>query len=198
MSTIDREVLGQIHVRIVAGDVTASSDLFLSVHSPLTATVRKRLGGRISWEDAGDIATDAIVEYVNDPSKFDPSRSGLFGYLLLIARGDALNLVRDQGKEAENVSRVVELSSWAGNTTVEGPEVKLDADRILRDHHGDLVRDEGDEAILRLYLDGEKATSAYAEVLGLKGLSDEEKKVAVKTRKDRIEQRLKRLRGVLK
>ncbi len=76
--------------------------------------------------------------------------------------------------------------------------MRLDADRILREHRDRLVREDGDETVLRLYLEGVKETVAYAEALGLVGLSPAEQKKAVKTRKDRIEQRLKRLREVLK
>jgi DNA-directed RNA polymerase specialized sigma24 family protein len=195
---IDRETLDQIHARIVAGDVTASSDLFRIVHGALTAALRKRVGTLMSWDDAADVATDAIVEYTKSPQKFDPSRSGLFGYLLLIARGDALNLVRDAGNARKNLARVVELATADGNTFEEAPDVRLDADRILRDHHTELIRDDGDEAVLRLYLQGEKETAAYAEALGLSGLSASEQQKVVKGWKDRIEQRLKRLREVLK
>jgi RNA polymerase sigma-70 factor, ECF subfamily len=195
---IDRESLDRIHAQIVGGDVTASSDLFRTVHRALTAKLRQRLGTRISWDDAGDAATDAIMEYLQSPEKFDPLRGGLFGYLLLIARGDALNLARDQGNAKKNVARVVELSRGDGNTLEEAPDVKLDADRILRDHHADLIRDDGDEIVLRLYLQGEKATSAYVEALALSGLSSAEQQKVVKGWKDRIELRLKRLRGVLK
>lgn len=195
---IDRDTLDRLHARIVAGDVTAPADLFNAVHRALTTTIRKRLGTLISWEEAGDRATDAIVEYTKHPEKFDRSRGGLFGYLLLIARGDALNLARNEGKERKNVARLVELSASDGNTVEEAPDVRLDADRILRDHHAEVIRDDGDEAVLRLYLCGEKETPAYAKALGLAALTAAEQQKAVKVRKDRIEQRLKRLREVLK
>jgi hypothetical protein len=195
---IAREALDQIHARIMAGDVTASSDLFRVVHGALAATLRKRLGTLISWDDAGDAATDAIVEYTKSPEKFDPSRSGLFGYLLLVARGDALNQARADGTVRRNLARVVELSAADGNVLEEAPDVRIDANLILRDHRTEIIRDDGDEAVLRLYLQGEKDTAAYAEALGLSGVSAPEQQKLVKVRKDRIEQRLKRLREVLK
>jgi RNA polymerase sigma-70 factor (ECF subfamily) len=199
MTTTDRDVLHQIHLRVVAGDVTASSDLFVAVQRPLAATVRNRLGGQIPLEDAGDMATDAILEYLRQPDRFDPNRSGLFGYLLMIARGDALNHLRDMGKAAANFARLVELWLPDGNTTDEDSELRrLDAERILRDHRAALVRDAGDDEVLRLYLEGERATTEYAAALGVQHLPEAEQQDLVKTRKDRIEQRLKRLRGVVK
>lgn len=195
---IDREVLNGLHQRLLVGEVTASSELFLLVHKGLTATLRKNLGSRISWEGAADAATDAIVEYIKSPAKYDSSRSGLFGYLLLIARGDALNAARDQQTERKNHLRTVELLDGVGNTSQELDEIALDADRILRKHYSDLIHDEGDEAVLRLYLQGERETAEYANALGISGLSETEAQKVVKTRKDRIEQRLKRLKGVVR
>lgn len=195
---IDRDELHALHERMLVGDVTASSDLFKAVHGALTATLRKRGTPQLSWQAAGDRATDAIVEYTKSPEKFDSSRSGLFGYLLLIARRDALNLFRDEGNERKNVARVVELSAADGNTVEEAPDVRLDAARILRDHHAEVVRDDGDEAVLRLYLQGEKDTAAYARELGLSALPAAEQRKIVKVRKDRVEQRLRRLREVLR
>lgn len=195
---VDRDALERIHARMLAGDVTASSDLFVAVHVALAAAIRKSVGRVISWDDAGDKATDAIVEYLRNPGKFDGSRGGLFGYLLLIARGDALNLMRDAGRKKKNLARLVELSATDGKSMQETLDVTLDADRILREHRAEVIRDQGDEAVLRLYLQGEKETRAYAEALGIAALTAVEQMKAVKLRKDRIEQRLRRLREVLK
>jgi RNA polymerase sigma factor (sigma-70 family) len=195
---IDSKILGDLHKRVLGGDVTASSELFRLVHKGLVATLRKKVGPGISWEDAADVATDAIVEYIKSPGKYDPARSGLFGYLLLIARGDALNAARDQQTQRKYHLRAVELSDGAGNTSGELGEMAIDADRILQKHHADLIQDEDDEAVLRLYLQGEKDTAAYADALGISRLSEAEARKVVKIRKDRIEQRLKRLKDVVK
>lgn len=194
---IDRARLDRIHERVVAGEPTASAELFVLVHHPIAATLRKRVGTLLSWEEACDLVTDAIVAYLKAPTKFDPARAGLFGYVLMIAKGDALNLLRDRGVNEKNRERFVELLSADGNTVEETPNVKLDAERIMAKHHRELIRDDGDEAVLRLYLDGEKETSAYATVLGLTGLPGSEQQREVKVRKDRIELRLKRLRDDL-
>jgi len=73
------EILDAIHTRLLRGDVTASSELFRVVHTALAATLRKRVGTLLSWDAAGDMATDAIVAYTNTREKLDPSRAGLFG-----------------------------------------------------------------------------------------------------------------------
>lgn len=195
---LDREQLRQLHKRIIEADYAAPTELFNLVHHGLTVTIWKRYFGRRDWQAAADVATDAVVEYLKSPTKFDDKRSSLFSYLTLIARGDALNLIRDRKQGAENQQRVVELSAADGNTRDERPDVKLDADRILRDHHSDLVKEEGDAEVLRLYLSGEKDTSDYAEALGILDLAPDDQEKIVKTRKDRIKLRLKRLKESLK
>lgn len=194
----DRDAIEGLHARIVTGEPTATADLFAAVHAKLTRTIRKNVGRAISWEEAADTATDAIVAYANDPGRFDPARGRLFGYLLVIARGDALNAARDTRTERKNVTRLVELSAADGKSMEEAPDVTLDAARIIRDHHAAIVRDDGDDAVLRLYLHGERDTAEYATALKIAHLPAAEQRRIVKTRKDRIEQRLKRLREGLK
>ncbi|HVV51098.1 MAG TPA: hypothetical protein VHO06_15625 [Polyangia bacterium] len=195
---IDPQRLQHLHEQILAGDVIASSELFGLVHRPLAATVKKRMGGQVGWDEAGDLATDAIVEYLKSPGRFDPGRAGLFGYLVLVAHRDALNLVRDRLTERKNLDRFVELRPSDGNDPSGRTRDKIDADRILRDHRADIVKDEGDEEVLKLFLSGESETVVYADCLGIAHLPESEQTDIVKQRRDRIEKRLRRLREDLK
>lgn len=194
---IDRERLLELHRRIRKGDPAAAGELFALVHRGLTATIWKRPFARRNWETAADLATDAIVEYLKAPEKFDDSKSSLFSYLVMIARGDALNYIRTSVRKQEGHDRVVELSAAEGNPISESADFKVDADRIMTTYRNELIKDAGDEEVLRLYLAGENETAAYAEALKLEHLSFPEQKKQVKTRRDRIEQRLKRLKETL-
>lgn len=195
---IERDRLLRLHERILAGDVTATSDLFLLVHQALTRTVRSRSHGRLDWDDAGDLATDAILAYAAAPARFDPAQAGLFGWLTLIAHRDAMNRLRSYRSEERKRQRVVELGVEGGKDFGQQANDRMDADRILRDHAGDVVQDDGDEQVLRLFLAGERETEAYATELGIAHLPRTEQQQVVKQRRDRIEQRLRRLKGVLK
>lgn len=194
---IDPSRLQRLHERILAGDAIASSELFVLLHRPIAATVKKRVG-QLGWDEAGDLATDAIVEYTRSPEHFDPARAGLFGYLVLIAHRDALNLVRNRRTERKNLDRLVELSASDGNDPTDGNDARLDADRIIQNHLADIVTEEGDEMVLRLFLGGERETAAYAECLGIAHMPESEQTRLIKQRRDRIEKRIRRLRGNLK
>lgn len=188
------EELDQIQLRLLGGDPTASSDLFRIVHRVLAATIfRQHRAMGIVWEDAIDLATDAIVEHVMNPARFDPNRSRLATYLTVIARGDALNLAASRANAKKNHSRFVELTVVDRNEYAESNLAKFDAERIMKDYRNEIIREDGDEVVLRLFLSGEDATEEYARALGLTKLPDNEQRQRVKQRRDRIEKRLQRL-----
>ena len=195
---IERERLVRLHQRVLRDDPVASAEVFTLLHKPIAATVRRRVGG-MSWEEAGDVATDAIVKYVKSPGKFDPSKgSGLLGYLVMAAYFDALNLIRDRKARQRKVERSVELSLERGKESLSEVRDAIDARRIMRDHGHKLVVDAGDEEVLLLHLEGERDTAVYAEKLGIAHLSESEQRKIVKQRRDKLDQRMKRLGEDLK
>jgi DNA-directed RNA polymerase specialized sigma24 family protein len=189
-----RARLQAIHERVLSGDPSASSDLFLALQRSLARVVYGRhRTGRLSWEDAGDLATDAIVAYLGAPGRFDFARASLFSYLVLIADRDALNLIRDRATKKKNLARFVELAATDGNVTDDPGDRRLDAERLLRNHWDKIVEDETDRRVLELMLNGEQETAAYAAALGVSHLAPADQRNLVKQRRDRIEKRLKRL-----
>lgn len=188
------EQLIRAHERLLANEPTASADLFRIAQRPLAATVyRQHRAMGITWEDAIDLATDAIVEHVRNPSRYDVKLSGLATYLAMIAKGDARNLAVSRANSKKKHIRFVELTVVDRNDHVEGSLARLDAERIMREHGHEIIRDDGDEAVLRLFLSGEDATEEYARALGLDNLDESEQGRCVKQRRDKIEKRLQRL-----
>ena len=136
-------------------------------------------------------ATDAVLDLLEHPDRFDPARRRLFGYLYMAARGDLLNL-RD--KEARHHRRrdhghPVELVPAARNDGQEDPPV-LEDTPALAVAIAELPAAE--QAVLRLMRDGERATPAYAAALALGDRPAAELAAEVKRVKDRIIARLKR------
>lgn len=183
-----------IHTRLLAGDPTASGDLFRAMHQRLARVVYRQHGGLgISWDDALDLSTDAIVEYVCNPARFDPDRAKLTTYLAMVAAGDARTLATSRANKRKNHSRFVELTLVDRNEEMEADFSRLDAERIMTDHRTEIIREEGDEAVLRLFISGEDSTDEYAKALGVSDLPENERRLFVKQRRDRIEKRLQRL-----
>ena len=190
----DREQLRLLHERLVRGDPAAPSEMFVVLQKPIARVVcgRYRDAG-LSWIDTADIATDAIVAYLSAPHRFKPERASLFTYLVVIANGDALNLIRDRGKGRKNYAHFVELSAADGNITDDEEHRRLDAEKLLRAHIDEITETDMDRRVLNLMLQGEQETAAYAVVLGIEGLPASEQRSLVKQHRDKIEKRLKRL-----
>jgi DNA-directed RNA polymerase specialized sigma24 family protein len=168
--------------------------VFKLLHRSLGALVYRQLRSLgLDREAAGDLATDAIVEYVTRPERFNPLRSSLFTYLGMIARRDGLNLLRGRAAAAKNFDKLVELAVAEGNNTGEQNHAPLEAARIMQRHGQDLVTSREEQEVLNLYLAGEKETATYAAALGAAHLGVEEQKVLVKQYRDRLEKRLTRL-----
>lgn len=195
-----RTELAEVHRRVLQEDPTASLTLFLLLHKPLIRVLQRQFGRGLELEQIMDLATDAIMAYLREPRRFDPQRSSLYSYLAMIARGDGLNRLQSKKSEQKKLrlysQEVVELDSPARNMQKEA-ETTWDATTLLEKYGKEIVEDEVDGAVLRLILLGEKDTAAYARAINVAHLPEDERKAAVKQRRDRIEKRLVRLKGRL-
>jgi RNA polymerase sigma-70 factor (ECF subfamily) len=147
-----------------------------------------------------DAATDAILNYAERPRQFDPAKSKLFSYLVMAARGDLRNaLAKQRRRERREVlhNRVEDLplarnlveeesesASGAGETT-SLEEVRRAVEMV--------ITDPTDRRLVELMLDGERRTEAFANVLGIAHLANEQQRQMVKQHKDRLKKRLERL-----
>jgi DNA-directed RNA polymerase specialized sigma24 family protein len=189
--------LNEIHVAICQGSPTASRDLFLTALSPLRGFLAPSFPG-LSEDDLNDLATDAMMTYLESYEECDLNKGSLWGFLCTIARKDALDLVRKRGNRErieENLENDVEFWSARANYVFDGDQA-IDARKIMRKFGRRLVTDEQEARFLRLMLLDEKNTEAYAIVLGVEAGSEEAER-AVKQVKDRMMIRMKRLRDEL-
>lgn len=183
----------QIHSRLLEDDVTAPAEFVETVCEELTEKLGKKHPNLRGSEELADAVTDALLGYIKEPRKFDPSKSQLMNYLLMSANGDLLNTLAKTRRRKEMLVANVELDAPGGKEVVEAMklEERLYTER-LKQEIDELFDDEKDKNIARLIIDGERATDAFVEILGLKGLSDDEKRRKVKRHKDRIKKRLER------
>jgi RNA polymerase sigma factor (sigma-70 family) len=190
----NRETLRVIHDRVIAGDPTGPSELFVVTHRPIARVIHGRFqSAGLSWDDAADLATDAIVSYLSAPDRFDPQRTSLLTYLVMIARGDAMNLIRDRGAQRKNYIRLVELNAPDGNIADASADRRLDAESLLRAHIDEIAETDMDRRVLELMLRDERETAVYAAALGIEHLSLPQQRRTVKRAKDKIEKGLRRL-----
>lgn len=187
----------QLHRRLLRGDPTAASDVILAYLQPLFRRLRQRFPHIEDETLIQDAATDALFQYVQSPERFDPTKSSLFSYLMMAARGDLLNaLARERKRATRQIPlKAVANSALARNTTIEENEVAEDpmivSPRVqaILQHISDPV----DRGLLEMMLAGERKTASYAQVLGITDQSEAEQRKIVKRHKDRLKKRLQRL-----
>jgi RNA polymerase sigma factor (sigma-70 family) len=186
--------LNEIHQKLVAGSRTASRDLFVHGLGPIKAYLLKTQSS-LREEDAHDLATDAILAYVQAPARFDPAKASLWTYLCMTASSDALDMFRRRGRERAalaNVAQTVEVCLLEANDRAD-MENSIDAQRIIAANAERLATNEPERRVLALILEGERSTEVFANALGLDARHPDTTAL-VKQAKDRLLLRLRRLR----
>ena len=188
-----------LHARLLSGEPTAPADLFACYGTSLT----RQLAARFPTTDP-DLIHDAIVTALLDvaehPERFDPERRSFGGYLHMVASGDLLNLIAKQQRRRkhEMADDPVELESAgrnirSGQADAVGEEV---ADResaaTLAQLAMAVAQTEEERVVMRLMLDGERATEVFARALGIAALSPAAQRAHVYGIKDRLTKRLRR------
>ncbi len=195
----DPAALLVVHGRLLAGDPTASADLFELVYGPLIGhAIKKHAAFGMDDDRARDLAVGVLASLVERPGIFDAKKGSLFGFLCMMLDGDAKNAGRDGANQQKKFSEfAVEVEAVGGNSYTTSPEVRVDAERIMLQYGAEIVVEEGDHDVLRLILAEERDYEPYAVALGISHLPPERMRAEVKRRKDRIEKRLQRLKDRL-
>jgi RNA polymerase sigma-70 factor (ECF subfamily) len=185
-----------LHLRLTAGDKTALDECVVRWLPELVQRLTYRNPSVAARDDQliASAALDALFDYTLEPDKYDPERSSLAYYLLNAAQRDLINALareKTQSREASSIN-LVEFSlpdrNNMENDTVERVDAAALMEQVMKE-----ITDPLDRRMLALMLQGERATAAYATVLGIEDLPDHEQKIRVKRHKDRISKRLERL-----
>ncbi|MBN9523150.1 hypothetical protein J0H58_32320 [bacterium] len=174
--------------RLVADPDTGTAFVAL-VLPPLEAALG-RLFPRVDPHRVAEAADDAVLSIIRRATAFDPGRSPLRKFLLLVARRDLSNILKADGRHhRERIPwATVELTHPAGNESTDG--------ETFADHPELLAAVEGmspdDQRVFELMRDGERDTPVFAAALGIAHLPADEQAAEVKRAKDRVMARLKR------
>lgn len=191
------ERLDAVHQRLVGGSRVAARDLFLLALQPLAHFLRKSQP-TLRDDEAHDIATDTILAYLSNPARCDLARASLWTYLCMLAGSDAIDMFRTRARRADLLREAAEdVAEWSSRANHQADvEIAIDSRRILEMHGHKLATNDMERQVLTLILTGERATTAFAQALGLDPAGDETD-VLVKQAKDRMRLRMRRLRDEL-
>jgi hypothetical protein len=192
----DPALLLALHERLMNGDRRSSEELSRLVLSALLDSVARKFQG-VDDHLIGDGVIDAVLDYCARPSQFDPSRGvPLFGCLSRAAWCNVENLrcgekrrkAREQGTATGKREKVVALDPAARKIQQEEQGIVEKRCAAMFD----ALSNPKDKEILRLRLEGVRATAPYAQVLGITDLPPKQQRDEVKRHKERIRQFLRR------
>lgn len=188
--------LAALFVGVCDRDPLAIKDFILAALEPLVADLRRRFP-RTDLDACHSAATDALLALIHDPACYDPTRSGLRGFLRVIARRKLISAIEKERRHhvGRKSSEIVELAADGGNSPANEPADDLPSfdDPHLATEIAGFNKIE--RAVFELLRNGERATAVFAAAMGLSHLPAEEQAAEAKRAKDRVKQRLKRAGG---
>lgn len=141
-----------------------------------------------SFDDAYTAACDALLDYLDRPQQFDPSRGlTLEQFLKLAAMRNVINLLKSDRRRRERETEYVQRS-LAGHRLSTPERVDALRSKLL----ALLAPMPVEAATLELWLDGERNTRVLATSLGVGELPYPDQRAEVKRFKDRINKRARR------
>jgi hypothetical protein len=203
---ISNQEAAGIHLRLLANDPVAPADLACAFLEPLVNWL-VRNNASVDPHICATAAENAILNLIKNPNSYDPDRSMLPAYLRMSAKGDLLNLLKQETRHRlRNVAlELVELSSGSGKLIQKGsdPAEIIQAEEDLAELESRFAEPLIPESVLanasvheakviELMRQGERKTSVFAETLGIGHLPSKQQKREVKRVKDRLKRRIER------
>ena len=195
--------INDIYQRLLADEPDATSDFIVLLLDPLIEALCTRFPNLTHPDLITDVASDALLRFVQSPEKYRPERGELWSYLYMDVQGDLRNAL---AKEHRRQKKEVPLDLVAhdqpdGNTDVEEEVMRRldfssleqgrDTQTILNQLRGE-IPDPRDWQVVLLMFSGERHTNVFAAVLGIEHLPVDVQREEVKKAKDRLRLRLKR------
>jgi RNA polymerase sigma-70 factor (ECF subfamily) len=190
----------ELHTRLLAGDVTAPAEIAELILPRLLDYMRRRFPKLYDPHMADTAVEDALISYLRRPNQFDPEKGSLWPYLKMSARYDLLNLLSEKKGDIASLAipGIVELDDEGSEYQIEEGNALNVEERVailtspiwqkLQDH----VKNQTDQGIVILMMEGIRQTSEYAKVLNVEHLPQVEKVRIVKRHKDRLKKMLQR------
>jgi DNA-directed RNA polymerase specialized sigma24 family protein len=184
--------LNELHQAQLRGDPTASADIFSEAYPRLCRAIHA-IAPAANEDHVSDACTNAIVEYLANPAKFDARKSSLWTFLNVIARRRLTDARRSARREHLDETTRAEFELLSSPTNNNSGEDYVLSHEIARTHLREIAQDEKELRVLELMCSGIRDTEQYAVALGLDS-SDPATAREVKRVKDKLKARLRKVR----
>lgn len=177
------------------GDPTAFAAFAEWIYEDLVRKTRARAHPDADPALIEEAVGSALLEYGDAPHRYNPHASSLLYYLSLAAYRDYLNAA---AKERRRAMLPFAPEGGSDRDIVDDRQdlhrllQRLDIEPLLQTIDA-AFSDPTDRQVVALLLENERSYQAYAQVLGITHLPDQERDAEVKRVKDRIAKRLRRI-----
>ena len=171
---------------------TCAADLFEQYHAEVLARLARR-NSTVDPADLNDAFVTALLEIAAEPDKFDANRESQWvDFLVGAAQRALLGLLRTHRRRQAREEKKGELV--AQDQSAARPFLEELADVELAEAARTVAETEEERKVLQLWELGVTDLAEYGNLLGLEHLSEAQLKQEVKTIRDRLTARLRRLR----
>jgi hypothetical protein len=174
-------------------DPTDAADLFQRWHEPVLGRLARTYPAA-DRDVVHDAFVQALLEICQAPGRFDPARGAIEDLLFGASRRKLLGLMRSETRrrrrEREKAERAVAGAPSAARSIAE----QLANAELARRARQEVARTDAEREVLRLWELGVDDLGLYARALGIEHRGEAEQAAAVKRVRDRLLQRLRRLK----
>ncbi|MCU0705568.1 MAG: sigma-70 family RNA polymerase sigma factor [Fimbriiglobus sp.] len=177
----------------MSGDPTAGGAFVALVLRPLVRQLA-------AWRPTADqdaiesVATDVLLWLVKQPAKYNPDKSPLRVFLLMVARRKLLTALESERRHQSGKIRWDDVEFALASRNEEENDTLPSFDHPALKDVVDSLNDV-DRQLFELMRDDVREYARFAAVMGITGLPLEDQERQVKRAKDRIKARLKRAVG---
>jgi DNA-directed RNA polymerase specialized sigma24 family protein len=189
----------RLHQRLLERDPTAPTDLATAAFEPLTEWLQAT-----NWDAdphlCAEAASKALLNFCEKPQALDPIRLSVDAFLRMVASRKLKNLLRNEQRHQRGRRpwNVVENAPAAGKYLGrdDDPSLPMQIDEARQPTSATRAvlakLTAAERRVWELMQQGERRSSAYAEMLGITHLPKEVKDAEVRRVKDRVGRRMKR------
>ena len=186
----------QLHTQLLAGTSPVVTSKIAEVFMPMVSrSLGKRFNNLHDSQLIDSSVIDALMDYFNNPERFDPARASLYTYLCLRGKKFLLDTLAQQ-KSRLDIEKIVEVHSaesvYKDEVDQETLLVQHEVNTQTMEQLSKVLRDPVDFKIVLLMMDGVRHTSCYADLLGISDLQVDEQTKIVKRSKDRLKKIIQR------
>ena len=178
-------------------DPVAFAELAEACYADVVRKTRARAGSAAEPALIEEAVGTAFLDYYNHLERYNPELSSLCDYLVMAAYRDFQNVQQRENRRSRWQVLHSDMAHIADDNAATVDDAEQSINRLhaaeVWSHVNAVFTDPVEREVLALIIEGVRDTSAYATILGISQLSEDEQMQYVNRVKNRIKKRLRRI-----